>query len=112
VVAFGPFDPRSSLHAERNGRFDACRSQGRPVARHQTQRNQYRGCGRERHRLIGRDPEEQRLRMTAGAQRDEESWNDAAVATTETMRAAYGDFLLEWPGRYAAAVEVNWTNQK
>jgi hypothetical protein len=39
-------------------------------------------------------------------------WNDATVATTETMRAAHGDFLLEWPGRYASAAEVNWTNQK
>jgi hypothetical protein len=39
-------------------------------------------------------------------------WNDATVATTQTMRAAHGDFHLEWPGRYASAAEVNWTNQK
>lgn len=39
-------------------------------------------------------------------------WNDAAVATTATMRAAHGDFHLEWPGRYASAAEVNWTNQQ
>lgn len=39
-------------------------------------------------------------------------WNDATVATTEMMRAAHGDFHLEWPGRYASAAEVNWTNQK
>jgi hypothetical protein len=39
-------------------------------------------------------------------------WDDAAVATTQTMRAAHGDFRLEWPGRYASAAEVNWTNQK
>ena len=39
-------------------------------------------------------------------------WNDGAIATTATMRAAHGDFLLEWPNRYAAAAEVNWTNQK
>jgi hypothetical protein len=39
-------------------------------------------------------------------------WNDAAIATTETMRAANGDFHLEWPGCYASAAEVNWTNQK
>ena len=38
-------------------------------------------------------------------------WNDAKVATTETMRAQHGDFRLEWPGKYAAAAEVNWTNQ-
>lgn len=37
-------------------------------------------------------------------------WNDAAVATTHMMRAAHGDFHLEWPGRYASAAEVNWTN--
>ena len=39
-------------------------------------------------------------------------WNDAAVATTDTMRAVNGDFHLEWPGRYASVAEVNWTNQK
>ena len=38
-------------------------------------------------------------------------WNDAKIATTETMRAQHGDFRLEWPIRYAAAAEVNWTNQ-
>jgi hypothetical protein len=39
-------------------------------------------------------------------------WNEAAVATTGTMRAVHGDFHLEWPGRYASTAEVNWTNQK
>lgn len=39
-------------------------------------------------------------------------WNDAAVATTQMMRATHNDFHLEWPGRYASAAEVNWTNQK
>ncbi len=39
-------------------------------------------------------------------------WDDAKVATTDQMRAALGDFQLEWPGRYAAAAQVNWTNQK
>jgi hypothetical protein len=39
-------------------------------------------------------------------------WNDAAVATTKTMRASHGDLHLEWPGRYASAAEVNWTNQR
>ncbi len=38
-------------------------------------------------------------------------WNDAKVATTETMRVEHGDFRMEWPNRYAAAAEVNWTNQ-
>ena len=38
-------------------------------------------------------------------------WNDAAIATTEVMRAEYGDLRLEWPNRYAAAAETNWTNQ-
>ena len=38
-------------------------------------------------------------------------WNDARVATTTSMRASQGDLRLEWPGRYAAAAEVNWTNQ-
>jgi hypothetical protein len=38
-------------------------------------------------------------------------WNDAKVATTATMRASQGDLRFEWPARYAAAAEVNWTNQ-
>jgi hypothetical protein len=38
-------------------------------------------------------------------------WNDGNVATTETMRVEHGDFRMEWPHRYAAAAEVNWTNQ-
>jgi hypothetical protein len=38
-------------------------------------------------------------------------WDDARVATTATMRAEYGDLRLEWPARYAAAADVNWTNQ-
>jgi len=37
--------------------------------------------------------------------------NDAKAATTETMRAQHGGLHLEWPGKYAAAAEVNWTNQ-
>lgn len=39
-------------------------------------------------------------------------WNDARMATTTQMRADYGDLHLEWPDRYAAAAEVNWTNQQ
>ncbi len=38
-------------------------------------------------------------------------WNDARIATTRIMRAQHGDLRLEWPNRYAAAAEVNWTNQ-
>lgn len=38
-------------------------------------------------------------------------WNDGKIATTETMHAEHGDFRLEWPNRYAAAAEVNWSNQ-
>lgn len=38
-------------------------------------------------------------------------WNDAALATTATMRAQHGDLKLEWPNKYASAAEVNWTNQ-
>ena len=38
-------------------------------------------------------------------------WNDANIATTETMRAQHDDFHLEWPGKYAAATEVTWTNE-
>ena len=37
-------------------------------------------------------------------------WNDAKIATTDSMRAEYGDLRFEWPKRYAAAAEVNWTN--
>jgi hypothetical protein len=38
-------------------------------------------------------------------------WDDAKIATTEAMRAQHGDLRFDWPGRYAAAAEVNWTNQ-
>jgi hypothetical protein len=38
-------------------------------------------------------------------------WNDAKIATTTAMRAQHGDLRLEWPGKYAAAAEVNWTNE-
>ena len=38
-------------------------------------------------------------------------WNDAKIATTETMRAQHGDLRFEWPNKYAAAAEVNWTNE-
>ena len=38
-------------------------------------------------------------------------WNDAKIATTQTMRVQHGNLRMEWPNRYAAAAEVNWTNQ-
>jgi len=39
-------------------------------------------------------------------------WNDAKIATTDTMHAEHGDLRFDWPQRYAAAAEVNWTNQQ
>ena len=39
-------------------------------------------------------------------------WNDGNIATTSAMRAKHGDFEFSWPQRYAAAAEVNWTNQQ
>jgi hypothetical protein len=38
-------------------------------------------------------------------------WNDAKVATTATMRSTYGGLQFDWPKRYAAAAEVNWSNE-
>ena len=38
-------------------------------------------------------------------------WNEARIATTSTMRAQHDELRLEWPGKYAAATEVNWTNE-
>lgn len=38
-------------------------------------------------------------------------WDEAKIATTQTMRAQHGELRLEWPGKYAAASEVNWTNE-
>ena len=38
-------------------------------------------------------------------------WNDAKIATTDTMRAEHGDLRFEWPRKFAAAAEVNWTNE-
>ena len=39
-------------------------------------------------------------------------WNEGTIATTSTMKAAHGDLTLEWPGRFAASAEVNWTNER
>jgi hypothetical protein len=38
-------------------------------------------------------------------------WNSGRVCTTRTMHAQHGGFALSWPGKYACAAEVNWTNQ-
>ncbi len=39
-------------------------------------------------------------------------WNDGNVVTTSKMSASYGDLRIEWPDKYAAIAEVNWTNQR
>jgi len=39
-------------------------------------------------------------------------WNDGTIATTQGMRGEYGDLRLEWPGCFASASEVNWSNQQ
>lgn len=39
-------------------------------------------------------------------------WNDGNIVTTSTMRAKHGSIDIEWPDKYAATAEVNWTNQK
>jgi hypothetical protein len=38
-------------------------------------------------------------------------WNDGNICTTEAMSVTHGDFRMDWPKRYAAAAEANWTNQ-
>jgi hypothetical protein len=38
-------------------------------------------------------------------------WNDGSIVTTSAMRASHGALKLEWPERFAAVAEVNWTNQ-
>jgi hypothetical protein len=39
-------------------------------------------------------------------------WNDGTIATTSKMHVQHGDFKMEWPDRYGAAAEVDWSNQK
>ncbi|MPY90874.1 MAG: DUF1326 domain-containing protein [Luteitalea sp.] len=39
-------------------------------------------------------------------------WDDGTIATTDVMQATHGDLRFEWPHKYAAAAEINWTNQK
>jgi len=38
-------------------------------------------------------------------------WDDGNIVTTSTMRVNHGDLQIEWPNKYAATAEVNWTNQ-
>jgi hypothetical protein len=37
-------------------------------------------------------------------------WNVGRIASTKSMRAQHGDYRVEWPGKFACAAEVNWTN--
>ena len=37
-------------------------------------------------------------------------WNDGNVVTTRTMRVEHETLRMEWPAKYAATAEVNWTN--
>jgi hypothetical protein len=36
----------------------------------------------------------------------------ARIALGWTVRITHGDASFEWPHWYAAAAEINWTNQK
>jgi len=38
-------------------------------------------------------------------------WNDGLAVTTETMKISWGDLEFEYPAKFAAVAEVNWTNQ-
>ena len=38
-------------------------------------------------------------------------WNDGLAVTTETMKISWGDIEFEYPSKFAAVAEVNWTNQ-
>jgi hypothetical protein len=37
-------------------------------------------------------------------------WNDGNVVTTRSMRVEHETLRMEWPTKYAATAEVNWTN--
>jgi hypothetical protein len=37
-------------------------------------------------------------------------WNDGNIVTTRTMRVEHETLRMEWPAKYAATAEVNWTN--
>ncbi len=39
-------------------------------------------------------------------------WNDGAICTTETFRVAYGDLVLEHPGKFSNHAVTEWTNQQ
>lgn len=38
-------------------------------------------------------------------------WNDGHAVTTKTMKISWGDLNFEYPAKFAAVAEVNWTNQ-
>lgn len=38
-------------------------------------------------------------------------WNDGLAVTTDTMKISFGDLKFEYPAKFAAVAEVNWTNQ-
>ncbi|MBA3496825.1 MAG: DUF1326 domain-containing protein [Gemmatimonadales bacterium] len=37
-------------------------------------------------------------------------WNDGNMVTTRTMRVDHQSLRMEWPSKYAATAEINWTN--
>src|SRR5687768_15193853 len=37
-------------------------------------------------------------------------WNDGRAVTTDTMRVTWGDLSFEYPAKFAAVAECNWTN--
>jgi hypothetical protein len=39
-------------------------------------------------------------------------WDDGAIATTGAMNVRHGDFNFNWPNRFAAVAEINWTNNQ
>lgn len=39
-------------------------------------------------------------------------WNEGHIATTSVMSSVLDSLPFNWPGGYAAAAEVRWTNQK
>ncbi len=37
-------------------------------------------------------------------------WNDGRAVTTEAMKLSWGDLAFEYPAKFAAVAECNWTN--
>ena len=38
-------------------------------------------------------------------------WNDGRAVTTKTMKISWGDLSFDYPAKFAAVAECNWTNQ-